>query len=189
MGVAPGQPVGLVDHYIAALAFFGEQVAAVPGTAWDDTAAVGEWTLRAVVAHVVVGESEVTAQLRAGHGAGSAAALVDSGILGANPLAAWRGTALAAIAAARAASDSPELTEVLGRRITENLVHGWDVAQTSARAVTIPADAAEWSLDFWLPRRHELGATAGFGPLLSPPPGAGPGERLLALTGRASGRS
>jgi uncharacterized protein (TIGR03086 family) len=170
----------LVDRYVAALAFFGEQVAVVPDAAWEDPTPCGEWNVRSVIAHVVVGESQIAAALRGETVADLGE--IDSGVLGSNPMAAWRGTALAAIEVARGMAELNQ--ELIGRRITENLVHGWDVAVASSREVTLPDDGAEWVLDFWLPRLDELVAPNGWGPMLEPSEAATPGERVLALMGR-----
>jgi hypothetical protein len=72
-------------------------------------------------------------------GGGASVAEVDTSVLGPSPMATWRGTALAALEASTVdgvlddthAHHVGELsgTVIVGFRITENLVHGWDLAR------------------------------------------------------------
>ena len=79
---------------------------------------------------------------------------------------------------------------IVGFRVTENLVHGWDLAAACDQAVELPEALAARCLDFWLPLVGADGtiAAAGssFGPPVLPPEGASAGVRLLALLGRTA---
>ena len=115
-------------------------------------------------------------------------------MLGNNPLAAWRGTALAAIRAfatpgalaERYAHPIGHITgrRIIGFRITDSLVHAWDIAQARHLDVRLDPEIAEYCLDFWLPLAAGLPASGHFSPAVMPPDGADPGLRLLSLLGR-----
>ncbi|MEQ8719616.1 MAG: TIGR03086 family metal-binding protein [Acidimicrobiales bacterium] len=183
---------GPFDHYSRAVADFGRRVQAVRDDQWELPTPSGDWDVLSVVAHVVLGESQVP-PLLAGDGV-SAVATTDPGVLGPNPMAAWRGTALAALEAVRAVGDMSlvvhhplgDLTveTVVAVRVSENLVHGWDVATALGADVTIDEEAAEWCLDLWRPVALDLAGTPHYGEPVEPPPDASAGVRLLALLGR-----
>lgn len=179
----------LFDRYVAASASFGRQVADVGDEEWDLPTPCADWDIRSVVAHVVLGESQVPEYLA---GRASEIAVVDASVLGPGPMSVWRGTALAAIEALR---DAPldllvphplgELTveTVLGFRITDNLVHAWDLATARSVPHEIDEDAAAWTLDFWAPLAESLSGSGYFGPMTQPRDERA-GSRLLALLGR-----
>ena len=180
----------VLDLYRRAAATFGEQVAIIGDEEWDLPTPSTEWVVKAVVAHVVVGEAQLPDLI-----GGNAFELndVDASVLGHDPLSVWRGTALAALGAVGNADldvvvDHPvgrlPLHQVIGFRITENLVHAWDVATARGVAHKLDAEIANWCLDFWLPLADGLVASGYFGPMLEPASDT-PGARLLALLGRA----
>ncbi len=188
MGVSGDDP--RVALFVGAAAFFGEQVAVLPGDAWELATPCPDWDIRQVVTHVILGEAQLT---ELAEGRRPVEAELDVGILGANPMSVWRGTALRAIEAARAtpldrrvphAVGDLSFGRVLGFRITDNLVHAWDIATARSAACVLPDDIAEWALDFWLPMADGLVDSGYFGPMQQPA-GSSPGERLLALLGRA----
>jgi uncharacterized protein (TIGR03086 family) len=184
----------IVDRFVRASAFFGEQVSLVRDDDWDRPTPCSDWDVRAVVAHVVVGDAQAVDVL-AGHRV-SVVTEFDPGVLGTNPLAAWRGTALAAIRAfARpgalgARYDHPvgNVTgrTIIGFRTSDSLVHGWDVATALGIEVVLDPDLCEACLDFWLPKYDSLVSSGYFGPAVMPPDDADPGTRLLALLGRTA---
>ena len=94
---------------------------------------------------------------------------MDPSVLGLNPMTVWRGTALAALEVAsgegvldaihaHAVGDLPGGV-IVGFRVTDNLVHGWDLARACGADVDLPEVLAERCLDFWLP----LAGSAGMG--------------------------
>jgi hypothetical protein len=123
----------------------------------------------------------------------------DVGVLGANPVATWRGTALAAVTALRVpeAFDRRVVLEegeidvltLVGQRVTENLVRANDIGRAVGRWDLADRESvdelASWCLDFWA--GHMAAVLAG-GVLparpVEPPPDADALTRLLALTGR-----
>jgi uncharacterized protein (TIGR03086 family) len=193
----PGEPErtdeDVAGLFVRASAFFGEQVRDVRDDEWFLPTPCASWDVRTVVAHVVVGDAQ-TIELFAGHPV-QAVQEYDPSVLGTNPLAAWRGTALAAV---RAASKPGALAEryphpvgrvtgrhILGFRITDSVVHGWDVARACGREVLLDPEIVDHCLDFWLPLVSHLSAGGyfGAGPQM-PPDGADGTARLLSLLGR-----
>ena len=74
--------------------------------------------------------------------------------------------------------------QLLNYRITDNIVHAWDVSVALTRPEPIADRFADWLLDFWQPVAGQIADTAMFGSPVEPAPGASPGDRLLALLGR-----
>lgn len=183
----------LVDYFVRASAFFGEQVRAVGDDQWELPTPCADWDIRTVVAHVVVGDSQVPALV-----AGEPVGLVeeyDPGVLGQRPLAAWRGTALAAIRAFAAPGalerryahpvGNVRGRTVIGFRISDSLVHGWDIATALGEEVMLDPELCEYALDFWFPMASTLASSGFYAAARMPAEDAGPAERLLALLGRA----
>lgn len=181
----------VVGLYVRALAAFGEQLAKVGEIHWDLPTPCSDWDARALVAHVVIGEAAVPQLIR---GESTDFADVNPSVLGPDAMATWRGTALAAIEIVRATPldtliDHPvsrrPLETVLGFRITDNLVHSWDLATAMAESLTLDPEIAQWALDFWLPLADKLTEGEFFAPMLAPSDDE-PGTRLLALLGRSA---
>lgn len=178
----------LVDLYTRAAAFFGEQVIAVGDEEWD-LPATDEWIVKAVVAHVVVSEAQMP-DVAAGRP--FEANDVDVSILGHDPVSVWRGTAVNALQSIAAADmdmlvDHPvgriPLRSLVGFRITDNLLHGWDIGAARGLDLDLDPEIAGWALDFWLPLVDALEESEAFGPMVEPIDDE-PGSRLLALLGR-----
>jgi uncharacterized protein (TIGR03086 family) len=185
----------LVDFFVRSSAAFGEQVREVDGDEWFALTPCADWDVRMVVAHVVVGDAQVPLLVN-----GEAVERVeefDPSVLGNNPLAAWRGTALAAIRAfarpgvlaQRFAHPIGNITgrRIIGFRITDSLVHAWDIARARGDDVVLDPAIAGYCLDFWQPMAAGLPASGFFGPAVEPPAAADPGRRLLSLLGRSQG--
>lgn len=184
-------PVAL---YVDALAVFGRAVQDVQDHEWDLPTPAAEWDVRQVVAHVVLGEAAVTAAV---NGEDSMAGTeVDASVVGTHPMSAWRGTALKAIDSARTpdmanavyahASGDVVGRQLLGYRISENIVHAWDVTTATGRPVLPPEHLAEFVLAFWLPAVTELQADGAYAEPVMPGDNATAAIRLLALLGRRS---
>jgi uncharacterized protein (TIGR03086 family) len=186
-----------VDFFVRASAFFGEQVREVGDEEWHLPTPCEGWDVRTVVAHVVVGDSQVPTLF--GGGTVERVEHFDASVLGSNPLATWRGTALAAIRAFAAPGALEKryahpVGEVRGRtiigfRVTDSLVHAWDVATavgdgTPGGGVVLDPEVCEYCLDFWFPMASTLPSSGYFSPALLPPEGADAAARLLALLGR-----
>lgn len=185
-----GGGVDLVDYYTRAAAAFGEQVVAIGDEEWDLPTPATDWIIKAVVAHVVVAEAQMPDLVR---GEAFERFDVDVTVLGHDPVSVWRGTAIAALDAVRGAEldivvqhpvGALPLRQVVGFRITENLVHAWDIATARTQPFTLPSDIAAWCLDFWLPLAADLAKSDMFAPMVEPADDM-PGTRLLALLGRS----
>jgi uncharacterized protein (TIGR03086 family) len=182
----------LVDYLVRASAFFGEIVREVADDEWELPTPCEGWDVRTVVAHVVVGDSQIP-QLLAGE-AVEAIEEYSPTVLGTSPLAAWRGTALAAIRAFAAPGalerryphpvGNVRGRTVIGFRISDSLVHAWDVAQAIGEQVILDPELCDYALDFWFPMASTLPSSGYYASARMPADGAGPAERLLALLGR-----
>ncbi len=176
-------------YYSRAAAGFGEQVAIIGDEEWDLPTPCADWIIKAVVAHVVVGEAQIP-DLINGHLQGNLD--VDASVLGHDPMSVWRGTAIGALEAV-AVTDLDlvvdhllgplPLSQAVGFRITENLVHAWDIATARGVAHRLDEELTRWCLDFWVPLVDRLGDSDAFGPMVEPVDDS-PGARLLALLGR-----
>lgn len=191
MSDAAGAGVDVVALYVDALAAFGEAVRDVADHEWDLPTPSTEWNVKEVVAHVVLGEAQLPSVLQGATVATQTSFSVD--LLGPSPLAAWRGTALKAIEAARAPGVADQVFELdmgtltgaqlLGYRITDNVVHAWDLRVGIGRPTAIDDRFSEWLLDFWQPMAAQIGESEFFASATQPVSEAA-GDRLLALLGR-----
>jgi len=186
-----------VEAYTRAAAIFGEVITGLTLDEWEVATWPEGWRVVTTVAWVVVGDSQVPLAV-------SGSKLTpprdfDVGVLGANPVATWRGTALAAVTALRVpgAFDRRVMLEegeidvvtLVGQRVTENLVRANDIGRAVDRRGLADRESvdelASWCLDFWA--GHTAAVLAG-GVLparpIEPPPDADAWARLWALTGR-----
>jgi len=192
---AAASPVAVdsLAAYTTACAFFGEQLSLVGDDDWDAATRCDGWDVRSLVAHVVLGEAMVVDLFNGGEVA--TAPEVDTSVLGPNPMATWRGTAVAALEAASVGdvldrshshpSGDFTGTVILGFRATDNLIHGWDLATACGRQVELPVSLAERCLDFWRPVAGTGAMSGHFAEPVMPPEDAPAGVRLLALLGRS----
>jgi uncharacterized protein (TIGR03086 family) len=188
--VTPASPV---DRLTASAAGFGRILQQVVDTEWDLPTPCQDWDVRHLVAHVVLGDVLLAELLEDRVTVGEVVA--DPSVLGHAPMAAWRGSALRMLEAVRRPDALDRLLPHAGGevpaqalvelRITEHLVHGWDLGTAIGVPAVPPDDLAEAALEAWLPLVDLIAESGRFGPGPQlPPPGAGPGARLLALLGR-----
>ena len=191
-GASSAAALDTLAAYTTACAFFGEQLSAVGDADWGTATPCDGWDVRSLVTHVVLGEAMIVELF--GGGDVATAPEVDTAVLGPNPMATWRGTAVAALDAVSAGNALDRIyphpsgnfpgTVILGFRATENLIHGWDLAAACGRQVRLPDSLAERCLDFWRPVAGSGSVSAHFDEPLMPPTNAPAGLRLLALLGR-----
>ena len=175
-----------------ACAVFGEQLQQVGDDDWERPTPCTDWDVQALVAHVVIGDAQVPMIVRGEQIARELDA--SPSILGPNPLATWRGTALAML---RAFAEPGVLARryehpvghvtgrrILGFRLTDSLVHGWDLARACGRDLVLDDELAEYCLAFWWPLATGLPDSGFYATAVMPRDGAPAGERLLALLGR-----
>ncbi len=181
------------DAYQVAAGLLGETITSLTDQEWDLRCGPDELTIAQAVAWVVVGDSQITAA--AERGRLDEIEEIDAGVLGPNLVATWRGTAVAAISSIRnvrsldISVDHPSgrlaFGDLVGQRVSENLVRSWDIGRAVGRDIEIPGDLAEWCLGFWTAHAE---AVMGGGVLpnrpIEPPAEADAPTRLLAFTGR-----
>ena len=193
MGVAG---LDAVAALVAATTSFGKGVLEVGDADWDNTSPCPDWNVRALVAHVVVGDAAAVNTL-AGH-TNAQVDDVDASILGTDARAAWRGTALTMLKAFQDETDLERailhpsgdrtVTVLAGFRTWDNVVHAWDLHMALDRDFEIAHDLAEFVIDFAIPYADRIRDSGQFGGgMVDPGPDASPSERLLGLSGR--GRS
>ncbi len=182
-------PNNVVEIYTQSLASFGETLSKVTFDDWDRPTPCPDWTIQTLVVHVVSGEIQLTNLID-----NQRFVLPDlsSNILGPDPMSTWRGTAINAI---RVAQETPLETELphptmkltlerlLGARITDNIVHAWDLSQALSIPYAVEDHIAEWLLDYWLPLFDFLADSEHFSEPVEPIDET-PGVRLLGLLGR-----
>jgi len=182
-----------VEGLARALDVTGVLVAGVRDEQWTDPTPCSEWNVADLVGHIVSGNWLFAGILRGGQpdlSGGSPAAG-----LGGDLPASYRQTAGDLVAAFSRPSVLEEMftvpfgtvpgTVALHLRITELLVHGWDLARATAQHARFPDDLAVQELAF--SSRALAGIPTGrspFGPPQPAPPGAGPLDQLAALLGR-----
>ena len=182
----------VADDAIAAMAQFGRVLEQVDDAHLELETPCADWNVEALISHVVLGDASVP-MLFDGRPLPEGV-VIDPSLLGPNPLATWRGTALAAIEALRrpgamdAVVDHP-LGAVDGRtvarfRLVDLLGHTWDLAIAIGVDPGIDERLAEAALEFLFPMVERLRASDAFGPALEPPADSDALTRLLALIGR-----
>ncbi len=129
-------------------------IAGIDARQWSAPTPCTEWDVRALVAHVASGMLNVAALVRGEPRADHAADRMAD-----DPVAAYR-SAAATMRAAFAAPGALDRTyqspigpapgSVLAHlRITELLVHGWDLARATGQPPALPADLAAEELALW----------------------------------------
>lgn len=191
MGVAGTDPAG---DAIEAMAIFGRVLEQVTDEHLELSTPCTEWNVEALISHVVLGDASIPL-LFDGKPLDVTVAINPS-ILGRNPMATWRGTALAAIEAFRRPGAMDQVVahpvgnrpgSVVARfRLVDLLGHSWDLATAIGVDVELPDDLAETALDFLFPMVDPLKKSEFFdhGLQIEPAPDASPAVRFLALIGR-----
>lgn len=185
---APDHPAdGPTDDLARALRATGALVAAVRDDQWTAPTGCPGWSVRDLLDHLATGGQALAAALR-----GQEA----PDLSGQDPVSAYRASAQAL----QAAFDEPGALErvvtvpagtvpgavALHLRLTELLVHGWDLARATGQPTTgLPEDLAERELAF---SRVQLGRIPPdrrpFAPSQPVDDGAPAVDRLAALLGR-----
>jgi uncharacterized protein (TIGR03086 family) len=183
-----------LDQLALALDETAQMIASIRDDEWTNATPCTEWTVRDLVAHVEGGNRAFTRILR-GEPAGAGAAAQPGAAEDRDRPARFQESATALLAAFRQPGVLEQVFTVpfgsvpgivaLHLRLTEILVHGWDLAQATARRTPYPEDLAEQELAFSAPKLNEL--PAGRSPFAPPRPVAADApaiDRLAALLGR-----
>jgi len=158
---------------------------------WDLPTPCPDWTVRALVNHLVLGHRRFAAAVTGG-------TPPDPGedYLGADPGTAYRASGEAMLAAFRADGALERAVTIPAGtlpgvvacelRVVEALVHGWDLARATGRTLEFPDDMVEQSIAF---SRVQLGRLPAdrtpFGPSKPVDDDAPALDRLAALLGRS----
>lgn len=187
-----------IDRLARALDATEAVIAAVREVQWTNRTPCPEWSVRMLLNHLVSGNRLFATilrgeplpapdELRRTRGADQ---------LGDDPVAAYREAGAALLEAFRQPGVLERIVEVpAGRvpgivalhiRITELLVHGWDLARATGQAARLPDDLAEEELAFASGRTAPDVPRTGhpFGPAQPVPEDAPAIERLAAYLGR-----
>jgi uncharacterized protein (TIGR03086 family) len=187
MSDAPGEQAGGLARALEAT---GELVAGVADGQWDSPTPCADWTVRDLVAHLVSGNQATTQVLR-----GETPLPPGGGPSGSELQRSWPQAASDLVAAFGAPGVLAKTFTVpfgtvpgpvaLNLRLTETLVHGWDLARATGQHASFPADLIDGALAF------SRGALSGVPPARSPvgppqpvPDGAPAIDQLAGLLGR-----
>jgi uncharacterized protein (TIGR03086 family) len=131
-----------VDQLADALERTGRLIAGIRDDQWHDRTPCQEWDVRAVVDHLVKGNASLVAAL------GSAeVATTDYQDVAARLLEAFRQPGVMDRMVTVPAGTVPG-TFALHLRLTELLVHGWDIARATGQKTDFPEELAEQELGF-----------------------------------------
>ena len=183
-----------VSHLSAALDTTGQVLDGVGGQQWDGPTPCPDWDVRALASHVVTGNLRFAGAL-AGQPAEADPPPADPAPAGASLPQAYRESAAALLAAFREPGALERTVTVpfgtvpgmvaLHLRVTELLVHGWDLARATGQAVAFPEEAAAAELDFTARMLPQVPPDRSpFGPPQPAAPDAPAIDRLAALLGR-----
>ena len=180
-------------RYRAVAADFLAWVHGIPADAWTGPSPCAGWSVRDVVAHVVVVHRRVLGRLTGGE------------LPGIEPPPPQPGEDLPAQlrALVAAVGDAVEDPARAGRRVdsiigpvtfaelvatllcADVLIHTWDVARATGQDERLDPAAVADAVGFLAPRDADLRVPGEFGPRLDPPPVADEQSRLIAFSGRA----
>jgi uncharacterized protein (TIGR03086 family) len=182
------------EDTIAAMAIFGGVLVQVDDEHLELETPCDGWNVQALISHVVLGDAAIPLFFE-GKPLPSTMT-IDTSILGPNPVATWRGTALASIEALRRPGAMEQLVQhpigerpgaVVARfRLVDLLGHSWDLATAVGVDVAIPEELADAALDFLYPMLDQLKDSKVFGPPVAPPPDSSAALRFLGLIGRTA---
>lgn len=180
------------EDAISAMAIFGRVLLQVDDEDLENETPCEGWDVQALISHVVLGDAAVPL-LFAGEPL-AATMTIDTSILGPNPVATWRGTALAAIEAFRVPGAMEQMVDhpagprpgaVVARfRLVDLLGHSWDLATAIGVEVDIPEELAEAALDFLYPMLDQIKDSQIFAEPIAPPENSSAVFRFLGLLGR-----
>jgi uncharacterized protein (TIGR03086 family) len=161
---APGSHTEPLDLLARALDATGRLVEAVAPEQWQLPTGCPEWTVRALLSHVVAGNRVFTGLLRGGPfpTAEQLQELRDNDQLGDDPVASYHAVG----AVMQDAFSQPDVMDrpcaspfgampgvgLLHIRVTELLVHGWDIARATGQPADFPDDVVALELSIARPQ-------------------------------------
>jgi uncharacterized protein (TIGR03086 family) len=150
-------------------------LAAISDDQWADPTPCPEWTVEQVTDHLVEVNHRFAASL------GASGTDPRSG----TPPERYRGSTLQLQHALESAESSSTVRSRLALRISDLLVHGWDLATATGIAVEVPDDVVAQALTFTAAHAGALRRGGQFGPSQPVDAGAPILDQLAALAGRA----
>lgn len=163
---------------------------------WGAATPCSEWNVRALVNHLMVGNRWVV-ELGDGRTIAEVGDALEGDVLGADPVASFRQSALRAcnvLAAPDAMTQTFRLSfgDVPGslyaaERFVDVLIHAWDIATATGQAANLDDDLVSRCYDVVEPRRDAIRERDDFGPEVPVEDDAPTQVRLLALLGRRVG--
>jgi uncharacterized protein (TIGR03086 family) len=197
-----GKSMDLLERMAQGFALTNDVIGGLGDTPWDAPTPCSEWTLRQLVAHVILSTTELgrvaTGQpVRQGVFADLDA--VDVGADAAEARAIYEAAAAQALAAFGAPGgldgmrpcpmgDLPA-TVVAELALSDALVHAWDIGRSIGEPITIPDELAEPSEAFLREMARDARRARFFAPSVAVSAGgASASGRLIAFTGRHPGR-
>ncbi|WP_306215114.1 TIGR03086 family metal-binding protein [Actinoplanes sp. RD1] len=170
-----------VDQLTEISAGVGALVAGIKADQWDDPTPCPEWNVRALVQHLSLGNVM------------DASALLSRPPTHRELLAGFDETAATLVEAFRPPGAVDRILEVpFGRvsglmalhlRLTEMIVHGWDLARATGQPAHFPDEVVEQELGF---TAEALAGRAAFAPAVASQAEAGALDRLVARLGRVA---
>lgn len=185
--------MGNRQRHEQALDLFARRVGAVADDQWDRPTPCSQWSVRDLVNHNA-SENWWTSALMEGRRLEDVGDRFDGDVLGDDPVSGFRASAVAA----RKAFDDDDAMErevhlsfgdvpgemYIGQRITDLLVHGWDLAVATGQDADLDPDLARWAWETNEPFREMIEAADVFADPVDVPDDADPFTRLLGLLGR-----
>jgi len=186
----------LIALHARASGRFDEIVDEIPDDAWDRPTPCSEWTVRDLLAHMAY-EAAWAPPLLAGATLAEVGDRFDGDLLGDDPKGAFHAANAGEVAAAadpgglnRDVHTSMGILparEYLSQRLSDLVVHAWDLATAIRVDPLLDAEAVEHCYTASLPWEDALRASGLFGERIEVPDDADVVTKLLALFGRRSG--
>lgn len=185
----------IVAHHRDALASTRHLVAGIGADQWDLPTPCTDWSVRALVNHIVTG-NYWAAELGNGKTIADVGTALDGDVLGDDPLAAYDDSAAAAAAVFEApgALDRPCAVSYgpipgsvyAGHRFIDVLIHGWDVAAATGQNAALDPGLVAACWEELEPQLHLWQASGAFAADCRDRVASTPQASLLAALGRSS---
>jgi uncharacterized protein (TIGR03086 family) len=188
--VGDGVVTAVLDRYQRVSHGLGRRLAAAAPERWEAISPCEPWTARDVARHVVDTHHRVLGALT-----GSAPPPLADDVRPDELVAAWQSVSAEvqeALADAERASTvvggmfgEQPWEQLVGRLLcADTLIHTWDFARATGQDDILDPEAVAAALGFLTPLDEVIRRPGGFGPKVTPPPGADEQARLLAFVGR-----
>lgn len=151
------------------------------------------WSIRTLLNHLI-SENLWTPDIVEGKTIEEVGDKYDGDVSGDDPKKAWRDSSLKAKEAVQNLKDTEQevhlsyadvpVSEYLSQRITDLVIHGWDLAKSTNQDDTLPTDLLQYIWDRDSNREAEIRATGIFGDHVDVPEDADLQTKVLALLGR-----